>query len=136
MYISVYSVSGLTTHSKNRATWLLSQLNYGRSDGKSGRLPKINPNLNVSFSTTACCPTVHKNERAAQRSWKDAINEFGIKYWTSNPVWVRFQEHESSFYVNIEGKVWLLVKKRLTGQLKLRFLTEIGQFHWNQALLF
>jgi hypothetical protein len=33
---------------------------------------------------------------------KDAINEFGIKYWTSNPVWVTFQEHGSSFYVNIE----------------------------------
>jgi hypothetical protein len=29
---------------------------------------------------------------------KDAINEFGIKYWTSNPVWVTFQEHGSSFY--------------------------------------
>ena len=42
---------------------------------------------------------------------KDAINEFGIKYWTSNPVWVTFQEHVSSFYVNIEEKVWLLVKK-------------------------
>jgi hypothetical protein len=42
---------------------------------------------------------------------KDAINEFGIKYWTSNPVWVTFQEHGSSFYVNIEEKVWLLVKK-------------------------
>jgi uncharacterized membrane protein len=69
---------------------------------------------------------------------KDAINEFGIKYWTSNPVWVTFQEHGSSFYVNIEEKVWLLVKKntdlkRLTGRLKLRFLTEIGRFHWNQG---
>ena len=42
---------------------------------------------------------------------KDAISEFGIKYWTSNPVWVTFQEHGSSFYVNIEKKVWLLVKK-------------------------
>jgi hypothetical protein len=31
---------------------------------------------------------------------KDAINEFGIKYWTSNPVWVTFQEHG-----NIEDKV-------------------------------
>jgi hypothetical protein len=40
-----------------------------------------------------------------------AINEFGIKYWTSNPVWVKFQEHGRSFYVNIEEKVWLLVKK-------------------------
>jgi hypothetical protein len=43
---------------------------------------------------------------------KDAINEFGIKYWTSNPVWVTFQEHGSSFYVNIEEKVWLLVNKK------------------------
>jgi hypothetical protein len=42
---------------------------------------------------------------------KDAINEFGIKYWTSNLVWVTFQEHGSSFYVNIEEKVWLLVKQ-------------------------
>jgi hypothetical protein len=41
---------------------------------------------------------------------KDAINEFGIKYWTSNPIWVTFQ-HGSSFYVNIEEKVWLLVNK-------------------------
>ena len=33
---------------------------------------------------------------------------FGIKYWTSNPVWVTFQEHGN---VNIEEKAWLLVKK-------------------------
>ena len=64
---------------------------------------------------------------------KDAINEFGINYWISNPVWVTFQEHGSSFYVNIEEKVWLLEKKILTGRLKLRFLTEIGRFHWNQG---
>ena len=69
---------------------------------------------------------------------KDAINEFGIIYWTSNTVWVKFQEYESSFNVNIEEKVWLLVKKILTwkdwqGRLKLRFLTEIGRFHWNQG---
>ena len=69
---------------------------------------------------------------------KGAINEFGIKYWTSNPVWVTFQEHGSSFYVNIEEKVWLLVKKIRTrkdwqGRLKLRFLTEIGRLHWNQG---
>ena len=35
---------------------------------------------------------------------KDAINEFGIKYWTSNPVWVKFQEHGNSF-------MWILKKK-------------------------
>jgi hypothetical protein len=35
------------------------------SEGKSGRLLKIDPNFNVSFPTTACSPTFHKNERAA-----------------------------------------------------------------------
>ena len=35
---------------------------------------------------------------------KDAINEFGIKYWTSNPVWVEFQEHGAPF-------MWILKKK-------------------------
>ena len=34
---------------------------------------------------------------------KDAINEFGIKYWTSNPVWVTFQEHAPF--------MWILKKK-------------------------
>jgi hypothetical protein len=55
------------------------------------------------------------NEVAQKRTMilKGAINEFGIKYWTSNPAWVTFQEHGSSFYVNIEEKVWLLVKKIL-----------------------
>ena len=38
-------------------------------------------------------------------------------------------------YVNIEEKVWLLVKKIRTWKdwLKLRFLTEIGRLHWNQG---
>jgi hypothetical protein len=40
---------------------------------------------------------------------RDVINEFGIKFWTSNPEWVKFQEHGSSFYMNIDEKVWLLV---------------------------
>ena len=57
-------------------------------------------------------PYLSQNERADLK--KDAINEFGIKYWTSSPVWVKFQEHGSSFYVNIEEKVWLLVEKILT----------------------
>jgi hypothetical protein len=38
---------------------------YLRSEGKSGILPKIDPNFNVSFPTTVCSPTFHKNERAA-----------------------------------------------------------------------
>ena len=57
----LYTEPGLTTHSKNRATWLLSLLTC---EGKSGRLPKIDPNFNVSFPATACSPTFHKNERA------------------------------------------------------------------------
>ena len=54
-------------------------------------------------------PYLSQNKRAAQCNdlKKDAINEFDIKYWTSNPVWVIFQEHGSFFYVNIEEKVWL-----------------------------
>ena len=127
--------SGLTTHSKNRATWLLSLLTQGLSEGKSGRLPKINPNFNISFPTTACSPTFHKTNVLHNDLKKDAINEFGIKYWTSNSVWVKFQEHGSSFYVNIEEKDWLSVEKILNWKdwLKLQFLTEIGQFHWNQG---
>jgi hypothetical protein len=124
-------ISGLTTHSKNRATWLLSLLTLGRSEGKAGRLPKIDQNFNVSFPTTACSPTFHKTNVLHNDLKKDAINEFGIKYWTSNHVRVKFQEHGSSFYVNIEEKVWLL--ERLTGRRKLRFLTEIERFHWNQG---
>ena len=101
-------------HSKNRTTWLLSRLTKGRSEGKSGRLPKIDPNFNVSFPTTACSRTFHKTNVLHNDLKRMQINEFGIKYWSSNPVWVRFQEHGSSFYVNIEGIVWLLVKKILT----------------------
>jgi hypothetical protein len=60
---------------------------------------------------------------------------FYYVWWALVSVWVRFQEHGSSFYVNIEEKVWLLVKKILTWKdwLKLHFLTEIGRFHWNQG---
>ena len=63
---------------------------------------------------------------------KDAINEFGIKYWTSNPVWVTFQEHVSSFYVNIEEKVWLLVKKY--GLEKTDRVTKTSLFDRNWAI--
>ena len=103
-------------------------------------IPKFDQNFNVSFPTTACSPTFHKTNMLHNNDFKrmQLMSQFGIKYWTSSPVWVRFQEHGSSFYVNIKGKVWILVKKntdlkRLTGRLKLRFLTEIGWFHWNQG---
>jgi hypothetical protein len=66
---------------------------------------------------------------------KDAINEFGIKYWTSNPVWVKIQEHPFMWILKKKYDYWWkkYYLKRLTGWLKLRFLTEIGQFHWNQG---
>ena len=75
-----------------------------KSEGKSGRLPKIDQNFNVSFPTTACPPTFHKTNVLHNDLKKDAINEFGIKYWTSNPVWVKFQEHSAPF-------TWILKKK-------------------------
>ena len=60
---------------------------------------------------------------------KDAIDEVGIKYWTSNPVWATFQEYGSSFYVNIEEKVWLLVKKILTWKnWNFAFWQKLGDF--------
>jgi hypothetical protein len=60
--------------------------------------------INVSFPTTACPPTFHKTNVLHNDLKKDAINEFGIKYWTSNPVWVKFQEHSAPF-------TWILKKK-------------------------
>jgi hypothetical protein len=46
----------------------------------------LSPLLHVPlpFTKRTCCTIILK---------KDAINELGIKYWTSNPVWVKFQEH-------------------------------------------
>ena len=119
-------------HSKNRATWLKGEMRENLGDFR--KLIQILtflsplPHVPLPFTKTN---VLHYDLK------KGAINEFGIKYWASNPVWVTFQEHGSSFYVKIEEKVWLLVKKIWTwkdwqGQLKLRFLTEIGQFHWNQ----
>jgi hypothetical protein len=60
---------------------------------------------------------------------KDTINDFRIKYWISTPVWVNFQEHGNSFYVNIEEKVWLFVEKywqRLTKTLPFQWETELS----------
>ena len=64
---------------------------------------KASINFNVSFPTTTCPPTFHKTNMLHNDLKKDAINEFGIKYWTSNPVWVIFQEHASF--------MWILKKK-------------------------
>jgi hypothetical protein len=99
-----------------------------------GRLPKIDQNFKVSFPTTACPPTFHKTNVLHNDLKKDAINEFEIKYWTSNPVWVIFQEHGSFFYVNIEEKVWLLVKKILTWKDWYDRATKTSLFDRNWAI--
>jgi hypothetical protein len=52
----------------------------------------------------ACPPTFHKTNMLHNNLKKDAINEFGIKYWTTNPVWVIFQDMGTSF-------TWILKKK-------------------------
>ena len=70
---------------------------------------------------------------------KDAINEFGIKYWTFN---IKNTGHISGTWELLLCEYWrksMIIGekntdlKRLTGRLKLRFLTEIGWFHWNQV---
>ena len=78
-------------------------MTLGRSEGKSGKLRKIDPNFNIFFPTTACSLTFHKTNMLHNDLKKDAINEFGIKYWTSNPVWVKFQEGDKIlciFYIS------------------------------------
>jgi hypothetical protein len=56
---------------------------------------------------------------------KDAINEFGIKYWTSNPAWeLLLCEYWRKSMIIGEKNTDL---KRLTRWLKL------GRFHWNQG---
>jgi len=61
-------------------------------------------------------PTFHKTNLLHNDLKKDAINEFGIKYWTFYPVRFKFQEHGSSFYVIIGEKNTDL--KRLTRATK------------------
>ena len=81
-------------------------------------------------------PLPFTNTNNDLKNWaRSAITEFGLlmKYWTSNPVWVTFQEHGSSFYVNIEEKVWLLVKKIRTwkdwqGNWNFAFWQKLGDF--------
>jgi hypothetical protein len=47
-----------------------------------------------------------------------------------DPVWVIFQEHGSFFYVNIEEKVWLLVRKILTWKDLTNILDQIVLKVW------
>jgi hypothetical protein len=83
------------------------------SERKSGRLLKSYQNFKVSFPTTACPSTIHKTNVLHNDLKKHAINELRIKYWTSNPVWVKFQEHR------ILREYW---RKSM-----------IGRFHWNKG---
>jgi hypothetical protein len=70
---------------------------------------------------------VRTRAHQTKAKWATAINEFGIKYWTLNPVWVTFQEH-----VNIEEKVWLLVKKcyPTSNQLQDGVKTDFSRHHF------
>jgi hypothetical protein len=86
-----------------------SKLNHTWSDDNN--MCQGSQHLVHYYPTTACPLICHKTNMLHNDLKKDTINEFGIKYWTSNPVWVIFQEHGSFFYVTIEEKVWLLVRK-------------------------
>ena len=105
-------------------------MTQGWSEGKSGRLPKIDPNFSVSFPANACSPTFHKNE---QWSKKDAINEFGIKYWTSNAVWVTFQEYGSSLRLVWWALMLLVNQIRIEIDVNTDCFNSIssGYFHWH-----
>ena len=104
----------LTTLSKNRVTYLLSlcslqgevRENLGNFQNASKILMFLSPLPHV--------PTFHKTNVLHNDLNKDAITKFGKKYRTSNPVWVKFQVHGSSFYTNIEEKVSLVKKYQLT----------------------
>ena len=80
--------------------WLDFSLSWlkGESEGKSGRLPKIDPNFNFSFPTSACPPTFHKTKLLHNDLKKDAINEFGIKY--------------GSYFRNMRASFTWILKKR------------------------
>jgi hypothetical protein len=96
-------ITGLTTHSKNRATWLKGEVRENLGDFRKSIqiLTFLSPLPHVPLPFTKTNNDLKRMQLTS-----------GIKYWTSNPVWVTFQEHESFFYVNIEKKVWLLVKIR------------------------
>jgi hypothetical protein len=89
-------------------------LTKGRIEEKSGRLSK---NLNVFWRFLSHCrmtPTFHKSKVQNDHS-KFAINKFRIKYWISMQTLYKsnFSNIGAPFieYVNIEEKVWFLVKK-------------------------
>jgi len=76
--------------------WLKSKVWENLGDfRKAGKI------LTFFFRATVCPPTFHKTNVPHNDLKKYAVNKYGIKYWTS-PVWVKFQKHGSSFYVNIE----------------------------------
>jgi hypothetical protein len=110
-------------------SWLKGEVRENLGDFRKSIqiLTILSPLLHVPlpFTKWTCCTMILK--RMQLRVWNKI----------SNPVWVKFQEHGSSFYVYWRKSMIIGEKhpdlKRLTGQLKLRFLTEIGRFHWNQG---
>jgi hypothetical protein len=88
-------ITGLTTHSKNRATWLKGEVRENLGDFRKSIqiLTFLSPLPHVPLPFTKTNNDLKRMQLTS-----------GIKYWTSNPVWVTFQEHGSFFYVNIEKK--------------------------------
>lgn len=76
---------------------------------------EVRVNLGDFCKASRCPPTFHKTSVLHNNLKKDTMNEFRIKHWTSSPVWVKFQEHGTTFYMNIQEKVWLLLKKDWQG---------------------
>ena len=103
----------ITDHENHRSVWRHQGSPHlertGRLDFSLGWLKsKVWENLgdfrkagNFFFHATICLPTFHKTNVQHNDLKKYAVNKYGIKYWTS-PVWVKFQKHGRSFYVNIE----------------------------------
>lgn len=121
--IRLLSMSGLTTLSKNR--WLDWSLGRSEEWGKIWETSEKLAKFKCLFPHYCMPLTSHKTYMLNNNLKKDAIKEFGIKYLTSNPVWVKFSEHGSSFYMNM-----LIVEKNidlqiLTGRLKHRLLAGI-----------
>lgn len=95
-------------------------------------------NFNISFPTTICPPTFHKTNMLHNNLKNYVINEVGIKYWTLNPVIGQISGTSELRLREYWTKGMIIVKKittykRLTGRLKLRLLSGIGRFQWNQG---
>ena len=120
--------AGLATHSKNRATWLLSLSTWGRSEGKSIQiLTFLSPlkHVPLPFKKTNVLHYDLKKD-----VWNKILNIKPCMGHISRTWELLLCEYWRKSMIIGEKNTDL---KRLTGRLKLRFLTEIGRLHWNQG---